>query len=70
VTTPTSSGSSLGQRAAEHVRARKSARGACAVAGAAVIGELRGREREERLRELAQHEQLWRRVPAGAPADE
>jgi hypothetical protein len=54
----------LGQRAAEHVRARKWARTSCANAAAAVLSELAGREREARLRELAGHEELWQRVPA------
>ncbi len=65
VTSPAGSGPGLGQRAAEHMRARKSARSRCANAAAAVIGELRGTERESRLAELAQHEQAWERVPGG-----
>ena len=66
--TPSSSGSRLGQRAAEHMRARKLARRFCANAAAAVIVELRGQAREDRLRELAGHEQAWQRV-AGAGDD-
>lgn len=67
--TSAGSGPGLGERAAEHVRARKSARSRCANAAAAVIGELRGREREDRLGELAQHEQAWQRVPGSVQAE-
>lgn len=63
----TPGGSGLGQRAAEQMRARKQARRTCANAAAAVIVELRGQARDERLGELEGHEQAWQRViPAGA----
>lgn len=58
----TPGGSGLGQRAAEHMRARKLARRSCANAAAAVIAELRGQEREDRLHELEGHERAWQRI--------
>jgi hypothetical protein len=54
----------LGQRAAEHVRAREQARARCADATAAVLQQDSGSEREARLSELAALREVWRRVPA------
>jgi hypothetical protein len=56
----------LGQRAADHVRARELARGRCAAAAAAVLQQDSGSEREQRLLQLAAYREVWRRVP---PAD-
>jgi hypothetical protein len=53
----------LGQRAAEHVRARELARARCAAAAAAVLQQDSGSEREQRLSELAGYREVWRRVP-------
>lgn len=55
----------LGQRAAEHVRARHWARASCANAGAAVLQQARGAELEPRLREVSELEETWQRVVAG-----
>jgi hypothetical protein len=54
----------LGQRAAEHVRARELARARCADATAAVSQQASGSERQARLSELAALREVWRRVPA------
>lgn len=54
----------LGQRAAEHVRARELARARCADATAAVLQQDSGSEREARLSQLAELREVWRRVPA------
>lgn len=54
----------LGQRAAEHVRARELARARCADATAAVLQQDSGSEREQRLSQLAALRDVWQRVPA------
>lgn len=54
----------LGQRAAEHVRARELARARCADATAAVLQQDSGSAREQRLSQLAELREVWRRVPA------
>jgi hypothetical protein len=46
-------------------RALKWARASCTSAAAAALSELRGEERDSRLRELTQLEQRWTRVPPG-----
>jgi hypothetical protein len=54
---------SLGARAAEHVRARQAARGACAVAEAALGTMKTGPDKEALAAEVAAAEARWRAVP-------
>jgi hypothetical protein len=57
-------GTPLGARAAEHVRARRAARTACAIAGAALGTLEKGPERDALEATLAAAEERWRGVPS------